>query len=732
MKRLLIVAALLSAIVAQTAAKEKKTIINIRTDNISLVIRSDKDGRLNTLHFGGAIEDASALAGFKSGFSGGHGTPYETYPTQGEKGFNEPALAVTQSNGDLNTVLRYAGHKTKSLSDNVEETTICLKDEAEGTQVDLVYTAYRKQDVILAHSVIRNEGKGAVTLRNYYSSALPVMAGKYLLTHLYGSWGHEDRVEHTLLDHGTKSIESRKGICTAHSESPVFILSLDTDSFSETSGEVIAGALAWSGNFKLNFEVTEFNVLNILAGVNPYAGEYRLEKGESFTTPDMVWTWSGEGAGQASRNIHRWARDCRLHNGSRMCPTLLNSWEGAYFDYDTKTLTDMIDDAASLGLEMFVLDDGWFGRKYPRDNASAGLGDWQENKTKIPEGIAYVASYAHAKGLKFGLWLEPEMVNPKSELFEKHPGWIVTDKVHPAPLKRDQYLLDLSNPEVQDFVFDSFDGVMKLSDGIDYIKWDANRIVESVGSAYLPDDAQQMFWVKYIEGFYSVMERIRAKYPDVLIQACASGGGRVEYGNQKYFDEVWTSDNTEALVRTQIQYGFSLFYPACIMGSHVSAVPNHQTGNITPMKFRFDIASCGRFGMELQPKTMSDEEKAFARTAISNYKGYRDIIMDGDLYRLGSPYDERGEFGILYVSQDKARAVLFIYRTSYDNRYTNAQIHLAGLDAGRSYRITELNVEKSSCWFSGKVLPGSMLMNKGVNPPFKKVYDSGVFLLEAE
>lgn len=731
MKKILLIIAALT-VMFQAKALQRQTVINIRTNDISLVLRVNTDGNLNTLHFGGAIDDASIFADYKSGITGNHGTPYESYPTQGSRNFNEPALAMTHKNGDLNTDLRYFSHEVKQVDANVTETTIRLTDDAEGTEVDLVYTAYKKQNVILSHSVIRNNEKGSVVLRNYYSSALPIRAEKYLLTHLHGSWAHENRVEHTVLDHGTKSIECRKGVRTTHSENPAFMLSLNTDSFNENAGEVIAGTIVWSGNFKLNFELTEFNILNILAGINPYSGEYTLKKGESFTTPDVVWTWTDEGAGQASRNLHRWARDYQLHNGSNMAPTLLNSWEGARFDFTTKTLTDMIDDAASMGLEMFVLDDGWFGNKYPRNSDKAGLGDWQINSTKLPEGIDYVASYAHDKGLKFGIWIEPEMVNPKSELYEKHPDWIVKDKAHDTPQMRNQYLLDLTNPAVQDFVFDVFDNTMKLSDKIDYIKWDANRHVENVGSAYLPSDAQSMFWVKYAQGFYSVMERIRNKYPHVLVQACASGGGRIEYGALKYFDEVWTSDDTEALLRTQIQYGFSLFYPACIMGSHVSEVPNQQNKNVTPIKFRFDIAACGRLGMELQPKTMNDAEKAFAKRAIESYKGFRDIVMNGDLYRLGSPYDNNGEFGLMYVTEDKQKAVLFIYRIAYDSRCVAAQIRLAGLDSAKDYRVTELNVDKSSSWFSGKVLSGSMLMNKGVNPPYRAIYESGVFLLEAE
>lgn len=730
MKKILTIAVL--ALLACTA-KAKGPVINIRTDNVSMIIRVEQDGRLNTLHFGGAIEDASAFSDFKSGIHGNHGAPYDTYPTQGWRGFNEPALAITHKNGDLNTELRYLSHETRTLTDNnITETTIHLADKAEGVEVDLVYTAYKKQNVITAHSVIRNNEKGAVTLRSYYSSALPIRADKYLLTHLYGSWAHEARVDNTLLTHGIKTIESKKGTRTTHTENPAFMISLDTDTFSETTGDVVAGALAWSGNFRLNFELTEFNILNILAGINPYASAYTLAKGESFSTPEMIWTFSDRGAGQASRNLHRWARDYWMHSGYVMVPTLLNSWEGAYFDFNAKTLTDMIDDAADMGLEMFVLDDGWFANKYPRNNDKAGLGDWQVNVAKLPEGIDFIASHAHEKGLKFGIWIEPEMVNPKSELYEKHPDWIVKDNVHAATAMRSQYLLDLSNPKVQDFVYGVFDDVMKLSDKIDYIKWDANRHVENVGSSWLPSDEQTMFWVKYAQGLYNVMERVRAKYPDVMIQACASGGGRVEYGELKYFDEFWTSDDTEALTRTGIQYGTSLFYPANQMGSHVSAVPNHQTGNITPIKFRFDIACAGRLGMELQPKSMTDSEKEFAKRAIASYKEYRDIIMTGDLYRIGSPYDKSGVYGVLYVTPDKKRAVFFAYCISYDTRNSAPQFRLDGLSADNNYHIAEVNVDKSSSWFSGKVLSGSMLMNKGVNPPLKKVYDSAVFVLESE
>ena len=728
---LTLLSAALSAGAVSAAAPQQ--LIDIRTDDVSMVLAARSGGEVYFRHFGGRIDDPAPLSDYKSSRRADHGTDDLAYPAMGGRNFREPALRVTHADGDMNTDLRYVSHTSRQLADpNVTETVVKMSDSSQALDVELVFTAYARENVITTHTVIRNREQGPVTLHSFYSSALTLKADKYLLTHLYGAWAREAQVDHTLLTHGSKSIESMREVRTTHTENPSFMLTLGSDAFSENCGEVIAGALAWSGNFRLNFEVDEYDALTVLAGANPNASEYRLRPGESFTTPEMIYTHSRRGAGGASRNLHDWGRNYGVYHAERVVPTLLNSWEGAYFDFDAKVLKQMIDDAASMGLEMFVLDDGWFGNKYPRNAANAGLGDWQVNQKKLPAGIDDIASYAHRKGLKFGIWIEPEMVNPKSELAEKHPDWIVRPPKRDAPETRRQWLLDLSNPAVQDFVFETFDNTMKLSDKIDYIKWDANRNANNVGSAYLSADEQSHFWIDYAQGFYRVMERIRAKYPDVLIQACASGGGRVEYGALKYFDEFWTSDNTEALSRARIQYGTSLFYPAVAMGSHVSAVPNHQTGNVTPIKFRFDMACAGRLGMELQPKQMTDAEKEFARRAIASYKEYRDIVMQGDLYRIGTPYDESGSYGVLYVSKDKRQAVLFAYSLHYQGRSLIPKFRLDGLDPKAGYAVRELNVDKPRFWFDGKTLSGELLMNAGINPHLSKIYDSAVFILKAQ
>ena len=530
MKRLLtILSAALTAGAVSAAAPQQ--LIDIRTDDVSIVLAARPDGEVHFRHFGSRIDDPSPLADYKSSRRADHGTDDLACPVMGGRNFREPALRITHADGDMNTDLRYASHSSRQLADpNVTETVVKMTDCCQALDVELVFTAYARENVITTHTVIRNREEGPVTLHSFYSSAVTLKSDKYLLTHLYGAWAREAQVDHTLLTHGSKSIESMREVRTTHTENPAFMLTLGSGSFSENCGEVIAGALAWSGNFRLNFEVDEYDVLTVLAGANPNGSEYRLRPGESFTTPEMIYTHSLRGAGGASRNLHDWGRNYGVYHAERVVPTLLNSWEGAYFDFDAKVLKQMIDDAASMGLEMFVLDDGWFGNKYPRNAANAGLGDWQVNRKKLPAGIDDIASYAHRKGLKFGIWIEPEMVNLKSELAERHPDWIVRPPKREAPETRRQWLLDLSNPALQDFVFETFDNTMKLSDKIDYIKWDANRNANNVGSAYLPADEQSHFWIDYAQGFYKVMERIRAKYPDVLIQACASGGGRVEYG----------------------------------------------------------------------------------------------------------------------------------------------------------------------------------------------------------
>lgn len=705
-------------------------LIEIKTKNSSLILKIDETKELFTLYYGKIIDNSDAFLLKQDYRNKDHSTGWHAYSTRGGREVREPALAINHSSGELNTELKYVSHSSSTKS-GVTTTSIILKDEKQPIEVELCYEAYFDEDVILTNAIIINRGKKSVVLENFYSSSMAVFANDYHLYHFNGTWAKEMQMKHSALTTGIKSIESKKLVRTTQTDNPSFVLTLNSE-FEEESGETIIGALAWSGNYKLSFEIDEFNVLNILGGLNPYTSNWELASKESLITPKMIYTYSANGVGQASRNMHDWARTYGVWRGDKVRPTLLNSWEGAYFSFDTETITSMIDDAADMGLEMFVLDDGWFGNNYPRDNAKAGLGDWQVNTKKLPEGISHLADYANSKGIKFGIWIEPEMVNPESDLAKKHPDWIVGEKNREFPTMRNQLLLDLSNPKVQDFVFGVFDDLLSQSENISYIKWDANRHLENIGSSYLSAKKQQHLAIEYNRGLYSVYERIRAKYPEVIIQACASGGGRIDYGALKYHDEAWTSDNTDALSRAYIQYGTNMIYPALITGSHVSSSPNHQTKNNTTIKFRFDMAMSGRLGMELQPKKMTDEEKRFAKKAIASYKDVRDIITQGDLYRLSSPYNNDGYYAILYVSKDKKRALFFDYCLEFQGRKLVPSYKLPGVNSDLSYTVTELNVDKSRFWANGKELSGSFLINEGLNPNISKINESCVILLEAK
>ena len=736
-KLLLLTAALLMVAVPGANARKKPQVkqhtvqalpqvqpqlISVETANTQLLLRTTQKGELQQLRYGKKLDTAPFIN------SGKQTAP--AFPTAGGNTQEDVALAVTYADGSLNTELYVTGVSQKE-ADGVATTEISLKDYVTLLEVKLVYEAYVKEDVIAVHSEILNGGKKPVTLTNFASASINVPGEKFLLSKFHGDWAYEMQIERTPIPYGITSIQTRRGAQATQRTNPSFLLSIDADEFSETSGNVIAGALEWSGNYKIDFSRSTSGSVDIIAGINPFNSTYPLAPGKTFQTPRMIWAFSDNGAGDVSRSLHRWARRHEVYKGGEINPTLLNSWEGAYFTFTTPVLTGMIDDAAAMGLELFVLDDGWFAKDFPRNNDDQGLGDWELNTDKIPEGIDYLAAYAHDKGIKFGIWIEPEMVNPRSNLASAHPDWVVRSPGREILQERNQWILDLSNPEVQDFVYGVFDRTMQLSDKIDYVKWDCNRPVESMGSDYLGPE-QSRFYVEYVQGFYNVVRRFREKYPDVIVQCCSSGGARVDYGAMRYFNEFWTSDNTDAITRIKIQYGTSMIYPACLHGSHVSAVPNHQTGNMTPLKFRFDVACTGRLGMELQPKNMTAEERAFASRCIESYKEYRDLVFNGDLYRLSDPWNSN-LYALVYVSEDKSRAVFFAYSTEFRSRAMAAPvIKLQGLDAAKTYKVTELNADNSYWWGNKQSFKGEYLMTEGMDLEFRRMFDSAVFYLEAK
>ena len=709
--------------VATLHGQDNAQILEIATADSALVLITKPGAPVILRHYGGRTDDTRAF------LHKGYRNNLEIYPAFGGTNHANLALSVVHADGSLTTELIYAGHERRSLDANRELTIVRLKDKLYPLAIDLHFTAHKAENVITQRAVLSHSEKAPVRVENIASASLKFHAGAYYLTHFHGTWGREMQMTEEKLTRGGKVIEEyRKGVTTTMSDNPSFMLALEHPAHEE-AGEVYAGALAWSGNYKLTFAPDEWETLHITAGMNPFASARILAPGETLATPEMALTYSAQGRGQASRNLHDWSRRYALSHGDEPRHILLNSWEGVGFKFDEKILTDMIDDAAALGIEMFVLDDGWFGNKYPRDDAKAGLGDWQVNAKKLPRGIACLADHAVSKGLRFGIWIEPEMVNPKSELAEKHPDWIVKSPGREIPQSRNQWLLDLANPAVQDFVVKTFDEVLALSPNITYIKWDANRPVYSPGSEYLPPDKQTHFWQDYINGLYSVYERVRARHPHITIQLCSSGGARLDYGALKYHDEFWTSDNTNATDRVLIQYGTNMIYPAIASASHVSASPNHQTGMMIPLKFRFDVAMSGRLGMELQPRDITGKDLEFAKKAIQSYKLIRPVVQQGDLYRLCSPYNENGRAALMYVSKDKKEAVFFAYNLyHFHARGFTFDVKLRGLDPAKTYKVTELNQKAAYSIFPGnkKTFTGDYLMKAGVSLDVRLPHDSAL------
>jgi len=696
--------------------------VNITTPGLSLVLDAEKGMPLRQVYFGTRLSESEAAslkdAGYKS---------HSAYPVYGHGSITMDALAATHVDGDMSLELTLTDWTSKEIHEpsngylaaaDAVEWRFSMKDKVYPFYVDVCYKAWKDVDMVETWTEIRSEEKGTVTLRRFDSAYLPVRRGDVWVSHLYGTWANEGRLVQEQLEPGTLKIENKDGIRNSHTSHAEVMFSLDGRP-SELEGRVIGAALCYSGNYELSVITNDTDYHHFFAGISPDNSAWKLSQGETFRTPELALTYSEEGLSGASRNFHRWARAHRLAHGDRERKILLNSWEGVYFNINEPTMDKMMGDIASLGGELFVMDDGWFGDKYQRLIDNTALGDWVVDKKKLPHGIGWLVSKAAEHGIRFGIWIEPEMTNTKSELYEKHPEWIINSPSREPSTGRGgtQLVLDLSNPEVQEFVFKVVDDLMAEYPDIDYIKWDANMPVQSHGSTYLKDQSQ--LYIAYHQGFAAVCDRIRAKYPSVTIQACASGGGRANYGILPWFDEFWVSDNTDALQRIYMQWGTSMFFPSIAMASHISAVPNHTNRRVTPLKFRIDVAMSGRLGMELQPKDMSPEELDMCRKAIADYKSIRPVVQFGDLYRLVSPYEGKGLASLMYCSEKKDEAVFFWWKTEHMYDQHLQRVRMAGLDPSRMYKVTELNrLSDYVLPFEGKSFSGAFLMENGLEIPY--------------
>ena len=683
----------------------------ISTPRTSLLISAEAGEKSKIQYYGVAITPEQIQHIYDAGLA----LNSESYPAFGLRSLGEKAIAMIQPDGNMSLDLGVETVTQRKVADG-EITEVILKDKVYPIQIKQCYKSYQGTDVIGTWTEIINEGKKPVTLYQFASVYLPMYRGDNWLTHFHGAWGAECTMEEEKLTNGQKVIANKDGLVNTETDNPSFMLSLDGKPQEET-GKVFGGILAWSGNYKLKLNVCN-TALSIIAGMNEENSHYILESKEVFKTPEFAMTYSMNGKGGVSRTFHRWARQYKMNQGNRPHDILLNSWEGVYFKVNQKGMDEMMAAFSAMGGELFVMDDGWFGNKYPRNGGNSSLGDWEVCREKLPEGIEGLLASARKHGIKFGIWIEPEMANTKSELFEKHPDWILRIDNRPLSTGRGgtQVVLDLTNPKVQDFVFGVVDNLMTKHPEIAYMKWDDNCSLLDYGSSYLPKNKQSHLYIEYNRCLVKVLERIRNKYPSLVIQLCAGGGGRVNYGLLPYFDEFWTSDDTDALQRIYMQWGISSFFPAVAMASHVSADKNHQTGRRIPLKFRFDVAMSGRLGMEIQPKDMSDADKAFAKRAIEAYKDIRPVVQLGDLYRLMSPYENKRIASLMYVTPEKNRAVFYAYKISYFINMIVPNVQMNGLDPAKNYRITDLTpADKGKpCGINGKVISGRLLMQEGI------------------
>ncbi|MDR0506691.1 MAG: alpha-galactosidase, partial [Dysgonamonadaceae bacterium] len=692
--------------------------IPITTDNTCLLLKVNDKKRLEQTWFGEKIRNIGEMKTVDS-------ETFTAYSTFGTNHVFEAALRAIQSDGNTSVELAYVSSSVEKKSDNIVHTSILLKDEYYDLFVTIHYDAYQQEDILEQWVEIRNGQKNSVRLTDFASSDLSFNAHKYYVSHFHGDWADEMNMSEQELVEGIKIIDSKLGVRTHQFTHPAFILSLNEPA-AENSGEIIGGTLAWPGNFRFCFEVDNSDKLRILSGANPYASEYTLPKGETFTTPAFLFTYSNKGTGKMTRNFHRWAQKYGIRHGDNDRSVLLNNWEATYFDFDETKLTGIIDDAAKMGFELFLLDDGWFGNKYPRNNDNAGLGDWQTNTKKLPHGIPYLTDVSKKRSIKFGIWIEPEMVNPKSELYEKHPDWVIAQPYRERTEQRNQLILDLSNPDVQEFVYNLIDRLLYTNPDIRYVKWDCNRYVFNSGSSYLPADKQSHLFFDYAKNLLEIMNKVSKKYPDVAFMACSGGGGRIDYGTLRNFDEYWISDNGDPLQRIFTQWGAQYFFPTIGLASHVSASPSHIAGRETPLKFRFDVAMAAKLGMDLQPSQMTEKEYEFSKQAIALYKDIRKTILHGDLYRILSPY-KNNRTVFMYVNSDKSEAIVFNFLVRKEIYPKLPSVVLQGLDPAKHYRLTEINkmpgARSHFGKYEGKVFSGEYLMTVGLHFTMSNEYE---------
>ncbi|MBD7969914.1 alpha-galactosidase [Paenibacillus gallinarum] len=687
---------------------ENKT-FHLRAKGTSYVMGVLRDGYLAHYYWGRGVSDyrhSNAIQYVDRGFSG---NPYDhrhdrtfsldtlpqEYPQYGNTDFRKPAYQVQLDNGSTITDLRYVDHKIikgKTPLEGLPSTYVEKEDEAEtleimmedsliGLKVILTYTVFEQFNVITRSVRFVNEGAHSIKLLSALSSSVDFRDAEFDFLHLHGAHVKERHIARQPLRHGIQSVESTRG-ASSHQHNP-FMALLRKDA-TEDHGEVYGFNFVYSGNFLAQAEVDQFRNTRVTMGINPFDFSWKLENGESFQTPEVVMVYSSEGLGGMSRTFHELYRT-RLVRGTyrdKERPILVNNWEATYFDFNAEKIMDIAKVGQDLGIELFVLDDGWFGK---RDDDTTSLGDWFVDRNKLPEGLDHLAESVNNIGMQFGLWFEPEMISVDSDLYRDHPDWCLHVPNRSRSESRRQLVLDFSRDDVCEEITKRVCNIL-ASAPISYVKWDMNRHMTEIGSALLPADRQRETAHRYMLGLYKVMDAITSSFPDVLFESCSGGGGRFDPGILYYMPQTWTSDNTDAVSRLKIQYGTSLVYPIISMGSHVSAVPNHQVHRVTSLQMRGDVAISGNLGYELDLTQMTDEEKEIVKEQVSNYKEIRGLIQFGDFYRLESPF-EGNITSWLFTNKDKSEAIVFYFRVLDEAAAPSTFLRLKGIDPAKQYAL---------------------------------------------
>lgn len=708
---------------------EQSKVFVLKTRNSMYQMQVVKYDTLVHLYYGANVGDTEITHRLRFLDRGFSGNPYEAgedrtfsldvlpqeYSGYGNGDYRINSLEVEHMDGSDAVHLRYESHRMwegkyslhglPAMYGNEEEAEtleITLYDRLSGLRVHLLYGVFPELDVITRAVRLENQGKDPVKIQRAMSMEMDYPNRHMDFIHFYGRHTMERLMERLPLHYGVQSVESKRGM-SSHQHNPFVIL---CDKMTEENhGDCYGYALAYSGNHRCEIEVDQMEQTRVIMGIHPYHFSYLLEHGESFETPEVIMAFSSEGLGKLSRIYHDAYRSNLIRSKyvTQPRPILVNNWEATYFDFNEEKLFDIAKTAKEIGLDMFVLDDGWFGR---RNSDDSSLGDWNVNEEKIKGGLPRLVERINGIGMKFGLWIEPEMISEESELYREHPDWVLKIPGRHMNRSRHQLNLDITRKEVRDCVMQKIFRVLD-SCKVDYIKWDMNRAVDNVYSAVLPPERQGEVFHRYVMGVYDMMEQLITRYPDLLFENCAGGGGRFDAGMLYYSPQIWCSDNTDAIDRLRIQYGTSFGYPISAMGSHVSVCPNHGTGRVTPFDTRAVVASAGTFGYELDLAKLTEEEKEMAKRHIREYKEMEHLVQTGDYYRLTNPYRNQEYVLWQFVSKDQKETVVNGVMLRNESNPHIHIIRLEGLQADMHYQDQE----------TGAVYTGAALMHAGIPLP---------------